>query len=100
MAQQGEAQVTFPVLPDNAPIYANVVLVNQLPDGVLLDFGFVDPLLIRREAQSNEGETLTVEATSSVRLAVGTQVARQLLIQLETVLDASSNIQENKDADA
>lgn len=78
----------FPYEEGRIPKYANATLVNPLADGVLLDFGFVDPLQLNAmEAKGLQTEDkLLLEVQPLERFAVSRVVAEQLFQQLAQVL--------------
>ena len=90
-SQLRQVQLQFQFVEGRIPAYANAVVANSVPEGVIIDFGFFDPLLLK-EIQDNfksgiENEPIVVQATE--RLILGRQVAEQLIIQIQNALAAT-----------
>ncbi len=83
--------VRFSTLPDYVPTYANAVLVNQVNNGLIIDFGFIDPLVISdsistQETESSTSAPVVVHAKTINRMVISTATALQLFNQLQTQL--------------
>ena len=92
--QEVQIPLIFPYVKGNIPTYSNAVLVNlSPPEGVILDFGFFDPLLARQvQEQWQEGNQIDpakiepVEVQSVNRVFIHRLLAEQLIQQLQIAL--------------
>jgi hypothetical protein len=96
------------------PTYANAALTTLSPDGsFVIDFGFIDPLLVHlsqtqvlQELQANEQDNetnktdkaiLKVPAKTVSRIALSQELAKHLLMQIQTALDLMANVNKEKE---
>ncbi|MBW4662193.1 MAG: hypothetical protein KME15_26370 [Drouetiella hepatica Uher 2000/2452] len=81
----------FKYVEGQIPTYVNAVIVNLVAEGVIVDFGFFDPFLIKEMQDSldtgKEPEAATVQ--SAGRVILGHQLARQLITQIQNALDSA-----------
>lgn len=79
-----QVQLRFPYAAGRYPTYANAVLVNSTPDGVIIDFGFFDPFLLQRLEKDLQPEAVNgpIDIQPLERLVVSHQTAKQLIAQL------------------
>lgn len=95
-----ETRVEFPVLEGRLPTYVNTALTNVFNNDVIIDFGFVDPLILasRQANDTNEeqGDKTLIQAHPVVRLAMSLPAAEQLRRQLEGALDKVRELQEQQ----
>lgn len=91
---QAQIPVIFPYVEGNIPSYANVVLVNlSPPDGVIIDFGFFDPLSLREVQEQRQETNFTdqtkvepIEAQSVNRVIINKLLAEQLIQQIQSAI--------------
>jgi len=93
--QQAYLEAQFYYVKDMMPAYANAVISNISHDGsILIDFGFIDPLLINElKKQPNQeqhgGEEplpVRVKVNAFNRVILSQQTAEQLLQQIQNIL--------------
>ena len=93
--QENQIQIplVFPYVEGNIPAYSNTLIVNPSPEGVIIDFGFFDPLLARQMQEQWQKENLTeeteikpVKVQSVSRVFIHKLVAEQLIQQLQAIL--------------
>ncbi len=77
----------------NIPIYINAVLVNALPEGILVDLGFLDPLLLGELQKELEGKNIeklnkldSIKIKSTVRFVMNREIAEQLISQIQAAI--------------
>jgi len=87
--QEHQIQLRFPYIEGRVPVYSNVVLVNPLPEGVMIDFGFFDPFLIKELQEKgllkeDGAEGMVVHPLQ--RFVLDEHAAKQLSSQLQAYL--------------
>ncbi|MBD1804032.1 hypothetical protein H6F98_00900 [Microcoleus sp. FACHB-SPT15] len=90
---QFQIPLSFVYTEGNIPLYVNAVLVNALPEGLLFDLGFLDPLLLSEVQKEWVGKSMedlknidSIPIKSTVRFVINREVAEQLVLQIQAAI--------------
>jgi hypothetical protein len=99
--QEIQIPLNFPYIKGNIPAYANTFLITPSPEGVIIDFGFFDPLLAKQLQEEWTGKNIAditkdqpADVQSVGRVFINRVLAEQLIQQVQLVLN---NVKQQKE---
>ena len=94
-ADEEQIYFEFTVPEGSVPTFANVVTTSALGGETILNFGFIDPIILEKqtedESSDEESNVIRVPASLVSRLAINPLVAKSLLERLKEVLAEEEN---------